>query len=140
MSVIITALTSRRWEFAVTNCTLYWYNAAMEITTYCTSKYSFLRVTLARVESKEELHIQWLIKNSFLVSFSFIFIFIFMSNFKLLIKYLSFNNIRYSSIVLLLQIKFSFVTNPLITLLCTQKQWRRKSESIIKFDHHILWI
>ena len=53
-----------------------------------------------------------------------------MSNFKLLMKYLSFNNIRCSSIVLLLQIEFSFVTNPLITLLCTQKQWKRKSDSI----------
>ena len=50
----------------------------------------FLRVTLAWVESKKESHIQWLIKKSFLVSFSFMFIFIFMSNFKLLIKDLSF--------------------------------------------------
>ena len=40
MSVIITALTSHRWEFAVTNCRLYWYNTAMEII-FCASKYSF---------------------------------------------------------------------------------------------------
>ena len=46
------------------------------------------------------------------------------------LKYLSLNNTRCSSIVLLLQIEFSFVTNPLIALLCTQKQWKRKSDSI----------
>ena len=86
MSVIITALTSHRWEFAVTNCRLYWYNTAMEIT-YCVHPNIFFSwVALAWVESKEELNIQRLIKNSFLLSFSFIFIFLFMSNLKLLIR------------------------------------------------------